>query len=145
MVLYVHVVVKGEFPMSMGDIIRRLRIEKGMTQEELGAVLGVQKSAIRKYESGMVENIPRSSIHKMAVLFNVRPSYLMGFSEEEQQTATPQISKEAAALIETLSNLPSEKADFANRVLELVNLMLQVPAERFPLLEDLLRVCLKNL
>ena len=117
-----------------------------MTQEELGNVIGVQKSAIRKYESGMVENIPRSSIQKMAELFGVRPSYLMGFSEEEEnKTTAPSISKEAAALIETLSNLPSEKEDFANRVLELVNLILQVSADKYPLLEDLLRVYLKNL
>ena len=132
--------------MSMGDIIRRLRLGRGMTQEELGNVIGVQKSAIRKYESGMVENIPRSSIQKMAELFGVRPSYLMGFSEEEEnKTTAPSISKEAAALIETLSNLPSEKEDFANRVLELVNLILQVSADKYPLLEDLLRVYLKNL
>jgi repressor LexA len=52
-----------------------------MTQEELGAKIGVQKSAIRKYESGLVENIPRASIKKMADIFNVKPSYLMGFED----------------------------------------------------------------
>jgi repressor LexA len=67
--------------MTMAENIRRLRIQYGMTQEELGNHLGVQKSAIRKYESGMVENIPRTSIQKMAELFNVRPSYLMGFED----------------------------------------------------------------
>ncbi len=69
--------------MKMGDIIRELRLKNGMTQEELGAILGVQKSAIRKYESGLVENIPRSSILKMATLFNVKPSYLMGWEDED--------------------------------------------------------------
>lgn len=68
--------------MSMADNIKRLRTQHGMTQEELGKHLGVQKSAIRKYESGLVENIPRSSIQKMAVLFGVRPSVLMGFEED---------------------------------------------------------------
>lgn len=67
--------------MKMGEIIRKLRIERGMTQEELGKVLGVQKSAIRKYESGAVENIKRSSIKKMADLFGVSPSYLLGYEE----------------------------------------------------------------
>lgn len=80
--------------MKMGDIIRDLRIKSGMTQEELGAVLGVQKSAIRKYESGLVENIPRSSIQKMAVLFNVKPSYLMGWEDEK----TPEIKSNAIFL-----------------------------------------------
>jgi len=69
--------------MEMGDIIRQLRLKHEMTQEELGKVLGVQKSAIRKYESGLVENIPRSSIQKMAELFGVKPSYLMGWEDHE--------------------------------------------------------------
>ena len=68
---------------SMGENIRELRLKHKMTQEQLGAHLGVQKSAIRKYESGMVENIPRSSIKKMAELFGVKPSALMGWEEEQ--------------------------------------------------------------
>ena len=67
--------------MTMGDIIKSLRISHKMTQEELGAHLGVQKSAIRKYECGRVENIPRASIEKMAILFGVKPSYIMGFDD----------------------------------------------------------------
>lgn len=69
--------------MQMGDIIRNLRLQKGLTQEELGKVIGVQKSAIRKYESGAVENIKRSSIKKMADFFGVSPTYLMGLEENE--------------------------------------------------------------
>ena len=65
--------------MEMGEIIKQLRLHKGITQEELGKVIGVQKSAIRKYESGMVENIKRSSIKKMADYFGVSPSFLLGY------------------------------------------------------------------
>ena len=65
--------------MEMGEIIKQLRLQKGITQEELGRVIGVQKSAIRKYESGMVENIKRSSIKKMADYFGVSPSFLLGY------------------------------------------------------------------
>lgn len=67
--------------MKMGDIIRQLRLQRGITQEELGKVIGVQKSTIRKYESGMVENIKRTSIKKMADYFGVSPTYLMGMEE----------------------------------------------------------------
>ena len=65
----------------MAENIRYLRLKHGLTQEQLGEVIGVQKSAIRKYESGMVENIPRSSIVKMAEIFGVSPAYLMGWQE----------------------------------------------------------------
>lgn len=75
--------------MNMGDIIRKLRIEKGITQEELGKVIGVQKSAIRKYESGAVENIKRSSIQIMAEYFGVSPAYLMGWSDDPNGNSEP--------------------------------------------------------
>lgn len=75
--------------MNMGDIIRKLRIEKGVTQEELGKVIGVQKSAIRKYESGAVENLKKSSIQALANYFGVTPTYLMGWSDDPNGNSEP--------------------------------------------------------
>lgn len=63
--------------MNMGERIKQLRLQKGLTQEELGKYIGVQKSAVRKYEKGSVTNLKRSSIETLAKLFNVTPSYLM--------------------------------------------------------------------
>lgn len=66
---------------TMGRRIKDLRLKHGMTQEMLGNHLGVQKSAIRKYESGAVKNIPTASLAKIASVFDVTPSYIMGFDE----------------------------------------------------------------
>ena len=76
---------------DMGAIIKRLRLQKGLTQEELGEIIGVQKSAIRKYESGMVQNMKRSSIKKLADFFEVTPSYLLGYEADDdaELTLTP--------------------------------------------------------
>ena len=124
-------------------ILKNLRIRSSYTQQELGKILGVGKSTISMYETGA--RVPDyEMLKKMADVFGVDINVLFGNAVEDK-TATPSISKEAAALIETLSNLPSDRADFANRVLELVNLILQVSADKYPLLEDLLRVYLKNL
>lgn len=41
--------------MNMGERIKQLRIANGLTQEELGKYIGVQKAAIRKYEKGEVK------------------------------------------------------------------------------------------
>ena len=43
--------------MTTGERIRQLRIEHDMTQEELGAKIGVQKAAIYKYETGLIVNL----------------------------------------------------------------------------------------
>ena len=79
--------------MTMGERIKYLRERADMTQEELGSRLGVQKSAIRKYEKGEVENIKRSAIKTMADIFGVSPVWLMGFDDagKEENTLADQI------------------------------------------------------
>lgn len=63
--------------MDMGERLKELRLQKGATQEEVGKVINVTKPTIMKYEKGLVENLKRSSIEKLAKYFNVAPSYLM--------------------------------------------------------------------
>lgn len=69
--------------MTMGDRIKKLRKEKGLTQEELGKYIGVKKAAIMKYEKGNVKNMKRSSIETLSKLFGVTPSYLMCLDKNE--------------------------------------------------------------
>jgi transcriptional regulator with XRE-family HTH domain len=73
--------------MNIGEKIRVARIKKGMTQEELGNALGVQKSAIAKYEKGRVVNIKRSTLKKLSDILGIPPSELIfeAYIEEEQK------------------------------------------------------------
>ena len=48
-----------------------------MTQEELGKIVGLQKSAIAKYENGRVVNIKRSTLQKLAKALDLRGSDLI--------------------------------------------------------------------
>lgn len=63
--------------MDIGQKIKNARIEKGFTQEELGAMVGVQKSAIAKYESGRVVNIKRKTLQKLAEVLGLKGSDLI--------------------------------------------------------------------
>lgn len=72
--------------MEIGQKIKKARLEKGMTQQELGDIVGVQKSAIAKYESGRVVNIKRSTLQKIAKALNMRPSELI-FTESPKDAA----------------------------------------------------------
>lgn len=65
----------------VGEKIKAARLAKGMTQEELGDILGVQKSAIAKYESGRVVNIKRSTLKKISDVLGIPPFELV-FDEE---------------------------------------------------------------
>ncbi|MBE6005635.1 MAG: helix-turn-helix domain-containing protein [Sarcina sp.] len=67
--------------MDMATRIKERRLAMDYTQEELASKLGLQKSAIAKYENGRVENIKRSVIQKMASILECSPSYLMGWDD----------------------------------------------------------------
>lgn len=73
--------------MDVGQKIREARQAKGMTQEELGAFLGLQKSAIAKYESGRVVNIKRSTLKKISDVLGIRPSELIFEGEIQKNPA----------------------------------------------------------
>ena len=92
--------------MQMGEIIKKKRIEMGMTQEELAEKLGLQKSAIAKYENGRVENIKRGTIQRMSEVLNCSASYLMGLDGSTQARRIPVYGKVAAGVpIEAVENI----------------------------------------
>lgn len=68
--------------MTIGERIKYLRLQKKMTQEELGNKVGVGKQAIYKYETGLVTNLKQNVIAKLASALDVSPSYLMGWEDE---------------------------------------------------------------
>lgn len=101
--------------MDLGDKIREARLAKGMTQEELGDLLGLQKSAIAKYENGRVINIKRSTLKKLSDILGLRPSELI-FEEEQKKNdiladiiVRMRTDEEFLSLVESMYKLDSEK------------------------------------
>jgi transcriptional regulator with XRE-family HTH domain len=91
--------------MDLGKIIKQLRIENGYTQEELGKLIGVKKAAIHKYESGIVQNMKRATIGKLANIFNVSPSYLLGYTEDKNK----ELSNEENELFNLINQLSEDE------------------------------------
>lgn len=81
--------------MPLGKNIKKLRTEHGLTQDQLGDMLGVKKSAIQKYESGDIINLKMATIEKLANIFNVPPAVLVGW---EQTKITKQAFEESVKL-----------------------------------------------
>ena len=69
--------------MNLGEKIKELRLAKDMTLEEVGKIVGVSKSTVRKWETGDIKNMRRDKIAKVAEALDVSPAYLMGWSEAE--------------------------------------------------------------
>ena len=77
--------------MGMPERIKERRTSFGLTQEELAQKLGLQKSAIAKYENGRVKNIKRTTILKMSRILGCTPSYLMDIEGDDNFPPYPNI------------------------------------------------------
>lgn len=78
-----------------------------LPKKKYGKIIGVSKATIMKYEKGIVSNMKRSSIAKLADYFNVSPTYLLGIEEKK-----PIINK--SLLIPVLGKIPAGTPLFAN-------------------------------
>ena len=74
--------------MEFKDVLRMLRLREGMTQQELADKVGLKREAIHKYEKGIVVNPKRSLIAKLAIIFNVSPSYLLCIDDSAENNLT---------------------------------------------------------
>ena len=103
--------------MGMGDRIRERRLSLGLTQEELAAKLGLQKSAIAKYENGRVENIKRSVIFEMSKILKCSPIYLLCLNENECEEPNL-VSDQDCSLINKYNKLDQTGKEIIEFILE---------------------------
>ena len=98
--------------MEVGTKIREARIAKGLTQEQLGEIVGLQKSAIAKYENGRVVNIKRSTLQKLANALGLRGSDLIieaDPKEAAELSAKVLLDSELMDALELYYTLPDKK------------------------------------
>lgn len=96
---------------DMSTKIKELRQERGLTLEQVAKVVGVGKSTVRKWETGMIANMKRDKIAALANALGTTPAYLMGWKETQK---TPSEEKPVIQLTEGEQML----LDLFNRVPE---------------------------
>ena len=70
---------------NMARKIKELRQAKGLTLEQVANVVGVGKSTVRKWETGMIANMKRDKIAALAKALGTTPAYLMGWTEDNKK------------------------------------------------------------
>lgn len=70
-----------EVVIKFGKQIKKLRLERKMSQMDVGAALNVDRENIRKYEKGLQE--PKlSTVVKFAEVFNISFNQLLDFKNK---------------------------------------------------------------
>ena len=98
--------------MTVGERIAQKRKENNLSMEELGRMLGVGKSAINKWEKGIVGSIKRDKIIQMAKIFDCDPAWLGGYKEENNsQNNEPKDTAESILIREIYTIFSPEELE----------------------------------
>lgn len=87
-------------PMSQTDVgkkIKELRLAKGLTLEQVANHVGVGKSTVRKWETGMIANMRRDKIAALAGALGTTPALLLGWEDEAVEPTSLPVAPEVAA------------------------------------------------
>jgi transcriptional regulator with XRE-family HTH domain len=79
-------------------ILKELRDERGLTQEELAIATHLTKTSISRYENGKRLDPGRSELIKLANFFNVSLDYLVGESEIKESLSIKEVEKAFSGL-----------------------------------------------
>lgn len=108
----------------MARRIKELRKEKGLTLEQVANIVGVGKSTVRKWETGMIANMKRDKIAALAKALDTTPMHLMGWQEEQKKNDIQadiilkmRTDQEFMSVVETLYKLDKEKLHSINQML----------------------------
>ena len=97
---------------EIGERIKTIRKQKGITLADLGARLGISESNMQRYESGKIASVSIDFINRLASILEVKPEWLIGWDKDD----TPQgyyLDSETAEYAECLRTHPSARLLFS--------------------------------
>lgn len=107
---------------GMAQRIKNLRKEKGLTLEQVANIVGVGKSTVRKWETGMIANMRRDKIADLAKALNTTPAYLMGWDEKENLSPSKDTLTEGEKLwLELYRKTPEQSRPLLQLLIESFN------------------------
>ena len=119
----------------MGQRIHEKREAAGLSVEELAEKIGVSRQTVYKWEKGIVKNIDRDYIGKMAGLFKCEPEWLMHM---ENSRVTVTYSAEGREPVEAIVT-KEPIMGVSNKRAQLYKVALEVKPENLQTAIDILK------
>lgn len=94
---------------GMAQRIKYLRQEKGLTLEQVASVVGVGKSTVRKWETGMIANMKRDKIASLAKALGTTPEYLMGWEKKKNSPSEVQLTEGEKMMLDLFRLIPEDQ------------------------------------
>lgn len=78
--------------MSIGQRIKSMRVQQGLSIDDLAYRLGKNRTTVYRYENGDIENLPLGILDSLAEALNTTPAYLMGWEVSENYNSDVHVS-----------------------------------------------------
>ncbi|WP_326511380.1 helix-turn-helix transcriptional regulator [Clostridium intestinale] len=91
--------------MEITEIIYKRRKELNLTYEQLGTIIGVGKSTVRKWESGLIQDIKINNLISLSKALNIPLNQLINHKEYAIDKQSLVLSLEEITLLETFRKL----------------------------------------
>lgn len=104
--------------MTIGDRIKKRRIELGISQVKLSDMVDISKQTLYKYENNVITNIPSDKVELIAKCLSVSPAYLMGWLDiaEENKPTKEDLARFKANTYEALIVKEMRKMNKAGKI-----------------------------
>jgi transcriptional regulator with XRE-family HTH domain len=112
--------------MTIGERIRKRRLEIGLTAEAVADALNKNRATIYRYESNEIEKLPIIVLEPLAKILKTTPAYLMGWVEESP-------TKKEDAIVDILSRLRTDE-----EFLEVVEILNKLTTEQLISIKQML-------
>ena len=117
--------------MIIGSRVREERLKRGLSQEELGKLIGVSKVAISHYERG-IEQPKINNLRKLIEILEITPNYILGNdidiiceSDEVYHLRISKLELEILKQLREHQKLYNKLCDEPKRTLDLIELKLK--------------------
>lgn len=125
--------------MDSGNRIKQLRMQKGYTLEELGNIVGVGKSTVRKWETGAIANMRRDKIAKLAAALGTSVNDIIGVADQPViSSSAPEfaLSPDERQLIEDYRGLTPPGQEYIRQTMAMAKMSYSEKNDALPDLED---------
>lgn len=129
--------------MNIGERIKILREKKGYTLEELGQRIGVGKSTVRKWENGMIKNMRRDKIAKLAEVLDCSPLYLLGYNDSSYKNNS-EINLDGMMVHEEPAAYGTKSKEENERIDKFISLYSQLGKDEQLLVDNMIEALIKK-
>ena len=124
----------------VGENIKKVRLARGLSLEDVAEKIYKSKSTVSKYEKGTIDNTKRLVIEGLANALHVTPEYLRGETDEYNTEITDKRSLLICDLMEKIQGtVPLGIASSDNEFAE--NMLLVVLAEYLEFADSFTKAC----